>query len=415
VCLFLARRVVFNIVGKSYRRGLETVPRLIVRLPDPRAPVASRLALDFGFGRLVAGCRQGTMAAVAFTNAVPPFIGSLGAIGFLIWFDPLLTLMMLAAFMLWATLLYPVALRGSQATLQSERAHAKYREDVEQLRRAYDLDGTDRELPSVDAFVRAYLGQRGIKHEIALVVQIGATVIVALAVLYTAWHLMSGEGDWPILIAYIAALRLALAGGSGAVAAFASISRFYPRMVRYVLFMKSAAALDKGALGTLSPGEAVLLGRLPSGGELVVRSGGRLAVVTWDDGKDVECALLGARSVSTSLPLGACWWDPASKYCPPEAALLLVEATKLTTQEGALSGCDKAPGTKVMLIVHRDLTKIGDFAETDLLIVNSRAIEHFLPIASGKNPEYLAIFERLERRRRRSKSDHDRDEDQDEF
>jgi len=415
VFLFGMRRMVFGIVGRSYQRGLETVPRLVVRLPDPRAPMASRLAVDFGFGRLVAGCRQGTMAMVAFSNAVPPFIGSLGAIGFLIWSDPLLTLMMLAAFMLWAMLLYPVALRGSQATLESERAQAKYAEDVQRLRRSYDLDGTTPELPSVEGFVRAYLGQRGVKHEIALVIQIGATVIVALAVLYMAWHLMSAESDWPILIAYIAALRLALAGGSQAVSAFASISRFYPRMVRFVLFMKSAAALDQKALGTLTPGEAALLGRLPSGGDVIVKAGDRLAILTWDDRKEVELALLGARSVSTRLPLAASWWDPATRNVPPEVTLLLVEAAKLTAPEVANYDCNKALGTKVLLVVHNDPTKVGDLGETDLLVVNNRAIGYFLPIASAKDPQYLAIFAKFERRGRQMGSDHDGEKDEEEF
>jgi hypothetical protein len=415
VFLFGMRRMVFGIVGEGYQRGLETVPRLVVRLPDPRAPMASRLAVDFGFGRLLAGCRQSTMAMVAFSNAVPPFIGSLGAIGFLIWSDPLLTLMMLAAFMLWATLLYPVALRGSQATLQSERAHAKYHDDVQRLRRSYDLDGTTPELPSADAFVRAYLGVRGIKHEIALVIQIGATVIVALAVLYIAWRLMSGGSDWPILLAYIAALRLALAGGSGAVSAFASISRFYPRMVRYALFMKSAATLDQEALGSLTPGEAALLGRLPTGGEVMVKAGDRLAIVTWDDRKEVELALLGARSVSTRLPLGATWWNPATRNVPPEATLLLVEAASLTAPKVTNYGCDEALETKVVLIVHNDPTKVGDLGETDLLVVNNRAIGYFLPIATAKDPRYLAIFAKFERRGSRIGSDHDREEDEEEF
>jgi hypothetical protein len=373
--------------------------------------MASRLALDLGFGRLQAGCRQATSAVIAFTNALLPLIGSLGAVAFLIWCDPLLTLMLFAGFMLWATLLYPVAMRASQGTIRSERADAEYREDVQQFLRSYDFDGRTRELASIDAFVRTYLEQRGLKYEIALVVQIGATVIVALAVIYIVWSLMSRGGDWPILVAYIVALRLALAGCSGAIAAFANVSRFYPRLMGYSLFMRNAAALDREVLGTLSPGEAVVLGKLPSG-DLVVKGGDRLAVVTWDDDKEVEFALIRAQSVSTGRPLAVGWWDPTSKIDPPETSLLLIKAATLMEKEGAKGGCNEPLQTQVVLIVHRDLTKIGELGETGLIVISNRAITHFVSAVSAKQPEYLALLQTLERRSRRSKSDQYREDEE---
>jgi hypothetical protein len=68
-----------------------------------------------------------------------------------------------------------------------------------------------------------------------------------------------------------------------------------------------------------------------------------------------------------------------------------------------------------VLIVHNDPTTVGDLGETDLLVINNRAIGYFLPIASAKDPQYLAIFAKFERRGSRIGSDHNREEDEEEF
>ena len=69
-------------------------------------------------------------------------------------------------------------------------------------------------------------------------VEVGITVILGVVIYYMASQALAGREDWAIFIAYIGALRMTLNGGAQVVRLLASVSRYYPQIVRYVLFAK---------------------------------------------------------------------------------------------------------------------------------------------------------------------------------
>ena len=72
---------------------------------------------------------------------------------------------------------------------------------------------------------------------------------------------------------------MTLNGATLAIRAFASVSRYYPQIVRYYLFIKDMQKIDKIPLAEVRRGDKVFLGTLPNGQDVVVEAGDRLAML----------------------------------------------------------------------------------------------------------------------------------------
>ena len=325
LALYFAGNLALGILDQGYQRALSNIPTWVLRLPDPRAPDASQLASEFGLFGCLGGARCSIMVGALFVRAIPPLIGALGAAGFVAWLEPGLTAALLVAAILWSVMLYPVTLRGLSFALQSEKAIQKYRQEVQEL---YQPSQSNRGVSAetVHNVARSHIGRRRVRYEIRLVIQIGATVVVAIATYYIASQFLSGGKDWTNFIVYIAALRLVLLGGSSAVAAFAAVSRFYPDVARYVLFMKDIVNLERTPLGVVRQGDRVFLGALPNGQDVIVHGGDRVAVITANNPQGVELAFLKAKLAESNLPVRAAWPKRGNGQIPADVGLLLVKS-----------------------------------------------------------------------------------------
>ena len=125
---------------------------------------------------------------------------------------------------------------------------------------------------------RVFLMRRRVLTEIVFAIEIGVTVILGVVVFYMASQALAGREQWAIFIAYVGALRIALGGATAAIQVFAGVSRFYPRVMRYHLFMQDVSKMNNVALAKLQPGDTVILGALQNGTEVVTKVGQRVAL-----------------------------------------------------------------------------------------------------------------------------------------
>ena len=93
---------------------------------------------------------------------------------------------------------------------------------------------------------------------------------------------LAGREQWAIFIAYIGALRMTLNGGAQAVRVLASVSRYYPQIVRYVLFVKDMQKIDATDFARVRRGDKLILGTLANGQDVIAEAGDCLALLTLD-------------------------------------------------------------------------------------------------------------------------------------
>ena len=410
--LFLSRSLVMKVVEQHYAHSLHQLLSYVKRLPDPRAPGASWLLARHGFGGLNGGCRLSALTAVHFCNVLAPVVGGMGALIVIFWIDPRLTLMLVIASGFWALLLYPLSLRAAKLAGQRERARAGFTMAARRL-----LGSPGEQVPenmaSAHLLARAYLSRRRVSNEMSFLVQIGAILIAALAALYMASSILLGRGEWPIFIAYVGALRLALAGSFQAAMILASVSRFYPQISRFYLFMESAKELDKHSLGFLSAGDRISLGRLADGRDLVVKRGDRIAVATRDGPNQLRLAFLGARTHDGKKFLATAVIRPAD-YSSQHENLPIVMVDSRELVHTAVDELHSRVGGNVLLIAYEDPTSAGGFDERHILIVANGTLERFLTLGTTEANTVIQEWAVASSRRKVFPDSVDDDEDIDE-
>ena len=300
--LFASRTLVMKLVENDLARGLTQLIGFARRLPDPCAPLASQLIGDHGLKGPTAGCRFGAFTAVNFCNALPPAVGAIGAVAVLLWVDAALTTLILVAVVLWSTLLYPLTLRAVWFANQRRRARVRFAAEAGELLGPRS-SAPAAVLESATRLAEASLGKRRVSNEMTFLVQIGATIIVVLSVFYLAHDLMTRGGNWPIFVAYVGGLRMALTGGFQVVRTFAGVSRFYPHVAAFVQFMRSAQRIDEDSLGHVQAGDALVLGTLQDGTDVRARIGDRIAVASASEPALLRLALVHARAARSGQPL----------------------------------------------------------------------------------------------------------------
>jgi hypothetical protein len=218
-----------------------------------------------------------------------------------------------------------------------------------------------------------------------------------------ASEVMAGRQNWAILIAYIGALRLVLMACSQAIRAYASVSRFYPQISRYHLFVKDVKHLEGTKLADPAQGDRIVLGELVTGSEVCVKAGDCLAMATRDPLRELQFAMLHARVLNSHAPLGMGILDPANESIV--AALVFADATQLASLgERALARLRRALANKVTLVVHRDIGKVGSFGEKEVLLVDGGKFQRLVTLGT---PEANLDLEEYARHAREQKQRHE--------
>jgi len=413
--LYLSRRQLLDLVELHFARSVEQLVLLSLRLPDPRARLASKLLMDFGVPGLTLGCRRGAMTATSFANAITAVVGGFGAAIFLLRIDPMLTLIMLVSVGLAALLLYPLTLRAVQGAKDREKSQAAFKAEVRKLNEEGIATETVASVKTVNEMARGWITRRRILTELVLAIEIGTTVILGVVIYYMATQALAGREQWAIFLAYIAALRMTLTGVAQSIRAFASVSRFYPQTVRYYLFIKDTANLDTGSFAKIGLGDTVILGTLRNGHNVIVEAGERLALVTIGSKREQKFALLDARLVDSNLPVATINVDPSRVSTNP-TGLALIAASELNNQGEQHREIDGLLKNNVTLIVHQRAEAAGAFGENYVLTLTEGEFCRFARLGSEEADDALREFS-MQAAKKQAKAgqidDDDEDEDED--
>jgi hypothetical protein len=203
----------------------------------------------------------------------------------------------------------------------------------------------------------------------------------------------AGREDWATFIAYIGALRIALTGAAAAIQAVANISRFYPRIVRYFLFVRDVERSDNVPLAKIEPGDEVVLGTLSGGTDVTAKAGDRIALYTTSRVNDVLLALIGARPVAVSLPIATAVADSAG-ISSDAAGIALIDFHKLGGDPARLDALVEGLRGKIVLLSYSRPDKIGAGGEVRLLTIAGHELQRYVPIGT---PEADAAIDEIER------------------
>ena len=415
--LYLARRQILNLVEVYYARKVEELVLDSLRLPDPRARLATDLFMNFGVGGLTTGCRRAAIIVISFVNSITAMVGAVGATFFLLRIDLSLTLIILIAVSLAALLLYPLTLRAVRGAKDREKSQAEFKVELRQLVEERTVKQTVKSLRSADALASGYMMRRRVLIELVYAIEIGVTVILGLVIYYMASQALAGREQWAIFIAYIAALRMTLNGAAHAIQTFASVSRYYPQIVRYYLFTKDMQRIDDVPFAEVKQGDRVILGTLPNGEDIVAEAGSHIALVTIDPVRDAQYALIDARLPHSRAPIASAVLEPVTIQ-EGGPALALISQFSIDGKQDVFAAA-LAPGPlrdKVTLIVYAQPEKAGLFGETLVLTEDEGEFKRFAVLGTEEGEAALkevALKLSAQRRKKRGIADPD-DEDQDE-
>ena len=429
---YMSRGAVLTLGEDNIALGLTGIIDQARRLPDPRAPEASRIIIEngeSGIRTVTTGCRLGAMAVVILVDAVTPLVGGVVAGMALFMIEPVLTALLVAGALLWSTLLYPLTLRQVMFANARGRENTAFKQDTRKYLEAGLSTDMPEKLDSAVGIAEAFLGRRRVVNEMTLVLGVGVTIIGALAAVYMASTIMAGGAEWPIFIIYLGGARIALTGLFAGPRTFGVISRFYPRMVIFIHFAKSMARLGKQELSRASKGDDIFLGTLPSGAAVQSQIGARIALVTYLRPSVVQLALLPARAAATGLPLASAWVQSAEingQYTEKTPIRFVEFATLSAVSSSAAHAFLDSLSDGVTVITYRDetdLTQLGTFHERSLIAINDCTITENVPMGTAESRLVLEAFieeraqveaENAEKNARRGKVGSNDDTDDDE-
>ena len=391
--LYLSRKQIIDMVEKYYARSLEQLVLLSFRVPDPRARVATQVFLDYGLGGLTMGCRRGALITTTFAGAITAVVGGLGATVFLLRIDPPFTLLIMAAAVVAALFLYPLTIRAAQSAREREKVQGRTGLSCESSVGTLPSNKPQPDLSLVDELARVYMMRRRVVTELVFAIEIGITILIGIVVFYMARQALAGKEQWAIFIAYIGALRMTLNGASQAVRAFASVSRYYPQIVRYYLFVKDIRKIDSTPLAEVHKGDRVSLGTLHNGDEVIVEIGERLAMLSSGQIRESMFSLVDAKLEKSRAPVAAAIVNPAN--VPTTAAGLLLVACPRSSkdiEENAPLLDTAAFKQKVTLIVYYDIEKVGSFGESMVLTAQDGELRRFARLGTEEGDAVLKEF-----------------------
>jgi hypothetical protein len=391
VFLYLSSRLTFKIAEENLADSLKALVVLDGRLPDPRAPMASRMLAQHDLNKILAGARRSAFLAVISFNALAGMLSALVSLVFLFGIDPMLTVLILAGVALGALCLYPVALRGVRLATRRERTYKAFTKELRELQQSGLSVERGSQLKTPAAFAAAFMGRRKTLAELTLVLGIAVTIILAVVVYYMASEALSGTASWAIFIAYIGALRLVLSGSTQMIRAFAGISRFYPQIVPFYAVMRDSSKLDRLPLAAVHHGEIVFLGAQANGDDITVKGGDRIAVATVDSRRYVQLAMSEAKIRVPGEPVGTTIVR-SGNFVNGEAGIAVIEPDQWDGNVGDFLSPAGPLRNKVALFIHHSPETVGTCGETNLLTIDEGAIERFLPLKTRGSDLVLEEF-----------------------
>jgi ABC-type multidrug transport system fused ATPase/permease subunit len=388
--LYLSRKQILDMVEGYFARSLEQLVLLSLRVPEPRAPLASYIFRVHGLGGLTMGCRRGSITAITFASAITAVVGGLGAAFFLFRIDLSLTLVIVGSALLAAVFLYPLTLRAVKSARDVEKAQAGLRAETRKLNEDPTVEQTATSLETADEVARSFMMRRRVLTEFVFATEIGITILLGIVIYYMASQALAGKEQWAIFIAYIAALRMTLHGAALGVRAFASVSRYYPQIVRYHLFMKEMETLDATRLGEVRRGDTIVLGMLSNGKEAIVQAGESHAMLSIGPIHDATFALVGAKLEKSGEPVGAMIVAPDTVRQGP-AGILLVSAQRPEQDRDKIRAmlASEAVRNKLALIVYTALEEVGTFGERRVLTSEDGELLQFVAIGTEEGAAAL--------------------------
>lgn len=413
VLLYMSRKVILDMVEKFFARSTEELVLLTTRVPDPRVPFASHMVKDYGLGGLTMGCRRGSLIAISFANAITAVVGGLGAAFFLFRIDLPLTLVIVGSALLAALFLYPLTLRAVQSAKDREKAQAAMRVEVRKLNEDPTVEQTATGLETVDELARAFMMRRRVLTELVFATEIGITILLGVVIYYMASQALAGREQWAIFIAYIGALRMTLNGAALAIRAFASVSRYYPQIVRYYLFIKDMQKLDKIPLVEVKRGDKVLLGPLHNGQDVIVEAGDRLAVLAPSTMREPMFALVDAKLVPSGSPVASAAIDPANMRKTPAGIVLLLGGRLMKEPEQAPAVLAQFED-KVTLLFYQSAEKVGSLGETRALTVFDGELQRLAVLGTEEGDAALKEY-MAKAAKKTPKAGFDEDEEEDDM
>ena len=414
--MFLSRRQILNIVQEHYAATLEQLALLTNRLPDSRVRLASSLFIDHGFGGLSTGARRGTLIVVSSATAITAMVGGLGAAFFLFRIDFALTMLIIVSACLAALFLYPLTLRGVASAKKREKAQELFRTELRQLVQKRSLNEPVTAFKAAEDLAGAYLLRRRVLTELVFAIEVGITVILGVVIYYMASQALAGREEWAIFIAYIGALRMTLNGGAQAVRVVASVSRYYPQIVRYVLFAKDMQKINATEFAKVRYGENLILGTLTDGQDVIAEVGDCLAVLSLEFMSEVEFAFINARTPHSMAPIETALVEPTR--ASEKAATILLMGFDRPGEEDVERVRAMREGMfkdKVTLIVYRDTDTVGLFGESRALVLNEGEMQRYALLGTEDADAVLnefALKAAAKRRNKRGLLDTDDDEEE---
>jgi hypothetical protein len=404
---YLSRNLILSMVQEHYAKSLEKLVFMTIKLPDSRAPLASRILRNRGFAKLAGGCRRAAIFAAIFCNAIFSMIGALGAAAFLFWADPLLTGLVLVALSLAALILYPLTLHASQLVRIREQAERSFREELASLNR--ERAPAAFTLTSPNEVSSAFIARKRIRTELNFRSEIGIALILAAVVAYMANQSLAGRMDWAFFIVYIGALRIVLIALTQGIRAFAGMSRFYPYLASYYGLLQELEGLEDRAFESSKRGDQITLGTLRTGEKIRAVVGERWAVAAID-AKDLQHALLMAGHVGSDLPLKSELIAPGDTV-HDDTTLAILDLSKWPAgvDVEAVVGALK---NQVTLMIGGEVTVMGSFGEKYLLTVLKGEFWRCAAIGSPETGVALEEFARRAFKFKKKALAEDEDEDE---
>ena len=394
--IYSSEKTLIGIVEEGLARGLTEIVRIAKRLPDPRAPEASQILLDKGLTKIAQGCKHGASATLMLLSTVSPMVGGIAAGGALVVIDPLLTTMLGVGAILWSMRIYPLLRRQVKYTDRLARGKSAFVAESRWLLHSPSPAEVPAEMGSAVTLSAVLNDRRRTEKKIRLVLQLGVSVIGALAALYLAYRIIDGNGNWPIFIVYLGGLRIALNGCFAVPRTFGNVSRFYPRLVVFMRFLQGAARMDAEPLGRAEHGDTLLLGTLPDGATASAGVGDRIALAALGTHLEIQAAFIGARVATTDLPVAAAWVHPAELEVRQDAQIRLVEADVLAEMDpGAAVAFLNRMNDGVTGIVYRHESRIGAFNEPQLMLIEDATLVASVGLGTTESADVLERFAQI--------------------
>jgi hypothetical protein len=205
---------------------------------------------------------------------------------------------------------------------------------------------------------------------------------------------------------------LTLNGAAHAIRAFASVSRYYPQIVRYYLFLKDVQRIDTVPLPEVHRGDKVILGALPNGKDVVAEIGDVLAILVTGQVRQAMFALVHAKLVAGG-PVAAAAFNPAN-VSESKAGIALISSEALNKDEERIRALLEDPlKNKLTAIVYHVADQAGSFGEKQVLTLKGDELQRFAWLGTEAGDAALKEFS-LRAAKREVKQDMAADEEEEE-